>query len=166
MGVSGFILTCKIRFETTLRSIHSLCPSSNSSPAVIIDLVSFDPFNLSFITAHKRSLGQGNIFTGVCLSTGGVYVSRGFFLQGKSASKGFGQTPVCLVEFGRPPSPNQTSRRYASYQNTFLSVIQFVMQFPNFVAKLRKNIGFFLLQHSNFIILPGAPKSLISYDIH
>ena len=25
-----------------------------------------------FITARKRSLGQGNMFTGVCLSTGGV----------------------------------------------------------------------------------------------
>ena len=25
----------------------------------------------SFITARKRSVGQGNIFTGICLSTGG-----------------------------------------------------------------------------------------------
>ena len=28
----------------------------------------WSPYN---ITAHKRSLGQGNVFTGVCLSTGG-----------------------------------------------------------------------------------------------
>ena len=28
--------------------------------------------NTQFITARKRSLGQGNMFTGVCLSTGGV----------------------------------------------------------------------------------------------
>ena len=27
---------------------------------------------LIIITARKRSLGQGNVFTGVCLSTGGV----------------------------------------------------------------------------------------------
>ena len=28
------------------------------------------PTRTPLITAHKRSLGQGNMFTGVCLSTG------------------------------------------------------------------------------------------------
>ena len=32
----------------------------------------FHIFAVFFITARKRSLGQGNKFTGVCLSTGGV----------------------------------------------------------------------------------------------
>ena len=27
----------------------------------------------NFITVRKRSLGQGNMLTGVCLSTGGVH---------------------------------------------------------------------------------------------
>ena len=31
----------------------------------------------SFVTARKRSLGQGNMFTGVCLSTGGVCMVPG-----------------------------------------------------------------------------------------
>ena len=33
--------------------------------------------NTQFITARKRSLGQGNMFTGVCLSTGGCLVPVG-----------------------------------------------------------------------------------------
>ena len=35
-----------------------------------------------FITTRKRSLGQGNIFTGVCLSTGGVPAPGGCLLPG------------------------------------------------------------------------------------
>ena len=30
-----------------------------------------EPFNIVLITARKRSLGQGNVFAGDCLSTGG-----------------------------------------------------------------------------------------------
>ena len=41
------------------------------------------------------------------------------------------------------PSPNQKSKRYVSYWNTFLFVIQLVVQFLNFASKLRKNIRFF-----------------------
>ena len=33
---------------------------------------------LFIVTARKRSLGQGNVFTGVCLSTGGVPAPRGW----------------------------------------------------------------------------------------
>ena len=52
------------------------------------------PSSMGFllITAHKRSLGLGNVFTGVCLSTGGGFpaciiahmtsMGRGFCLQG------------------------------------------------------------------------------------
>ena len=35
-----------------------------------------------FITARKRSLGQGNMFTGVCLSTGGVPGPGGAWSRG------------------------------------------------------------------------------------
>ena len=37
---------------------------------------------ISIITARKRSLGQGNMFTGVCLSTSGAW-SRGGLLPGE-----------------------------------------------------------------------------------
>ena len=137
---------------------------------MIIDLVSFDLFNFSFITAHKRSLGQGNVFTGVCLFTRGVYACGEVLTTWGVCLRG-----VCIQRFGRrlqfaswgkgwsnpSPPPNQKSRRYASYWNTVLSVTQFVEQFLNFVAKLRKNISFFFIQHSNFVILPGAAKSVI-----
>ena len=48
-------------------------------------------FDFVIFTSRKRSLGQGNVFTGVCLSTegglpgslsleGGVYIQGGCFL--------------------------------------------------------------------------------------
>ena len=52
---------------------------------------------LSLITARKRSLGQGNVFTGVCLSTGGLasqHASLVTWPRGVSASRGVGQTPL------------------------------------------------------------------------
>ena len=78
-----------------------------------------------FITTRKRSLGQDNVFTDVCLSTGrglasqhGSQVTR---LGGGSASGGV---------LGRPPTRymgyygmRSTSGRYASYWNAFLSKI-------------------------------------------
>ena len=42
-------------------------------------------------TAHKRSFGQGNIFTGVCLSNGGV------------ANTPYPDTPPGQTPPGRPP---------------------------------------------------------------
>ena len=50
------------------------------------------------VTSRKRSLGQGNVFTGVCLSTG--HMTRG------SASRGL--------------PTGEESGRYASYWNAFL----------------------------------------------
>ena len=49
-------------------------------------------------TARKRSLGQGNMFTGVCLSTGGVPGSEGVWSGGVAWSRGGGSGP-----HGRPP---------------------------------------------------------------
>ena len=37
---------------------------------------------VQLITARKRSLGKGNIFTGVCLSTGGSMSTGGVSVQG------------------------------------------------------------------------------------
>ena len=48
----------------------------------------FFSFILSIITARKRSLGQGNMFTGVCLSTGGCLLAGGLVLQGVHALGG------------------------------------------------------------------------------
>ena len=56
-----------------------------------------------FFTARRQSLGQGNIFTGVCLSTGG----RGFPDR---------EPPPCMVKNGR----------YASYWNAFLLNVVFI----------------------------------------
>ena len=50
---------------------------------------SINEFHL-FITARKRSLGQGNIFTGVCLSTGGVPGPGGCLVLGGAWSRGRG----------------------------------------------------------------------------
>ena len=52
------------------------------------------------ITARKRSLGQGNVFTPTCLSTRGGWLpsmhhrthDQGACLHGKYASRGFGRT--------------------------------------------------------------------------
>ena len=51
----------------------------------------------SLITARKRSLGQGNVFTPVCLFIGGICIQGvsafGGSASGGSASRGVGQTP-------------------------------------------------------------------------
>ena len=67
----------------------------------------------TFITVRKRSLGQGNMFTGVCLSTGGVPGPGGCLLWGGACSGG-----RCLVE--KPPLDGYCCGRYASYWNVFL----------------------------------------------
>ena len=60
------------------------------------------------LTAHKRSLGQGNMFTGVCLSTGGVPAPGGACLgglvQGGSGPGGGACSGVGLV-LGGVPAP-------------------------------------------------------------
>ena len=71
----------------------------------------------TLITSRKRSLGQDNMFTGVCLSTGGDAWSGGCLVQGGAWSQG-----GCLLQ-GRPdgdPSGRLLLRRYASYWNAFL----------------------------------------------
>ena len=96
---------------------------------------------VSVITARKRNLGQGNMFTGVCLSTeggawsggsgllwgGGAY-SRGVpgpgggclvwegLLPGGACSQ-WGGEGVCLVG---TPRDGYCCGRYASYWNAFL----------------------------------------------
>ena len=69
----------------------------------------------AIFTARKRSLGQGNILTGVCLSTGGggslydvTYCPGGVSVRGGLPR----ETP--------PPPGTVKSRRYVSYWNTFL----------------------------------------------
>ena len=66
---------------------------------------------LTLIAARKRSLGQGNMFTGVCLSTGGCLVHGG--VGACSGGSGPGRT------WWRPPD-SYCCRRYASYWNAFL----------------------------------------------
>ena len=61
---------------------------------------------VQLITARKRSLGKGNIFTGVCLSTRGVYVHRGVSVQGGVSVRGsFSPERVSVWGSlsGRPP---------------------------------------------------------------
>ena len=62
--------------------------------------------NWSIITGRKRSLGQGNVFTPVCL-----------LMTGGSPYR-----DICLQEADLPPR-NQKSGRYALYWNAFLSVL-------------------------------------------
>ena len=91
---------------------------------------------LLIVTARKRSLGQGNVFTQVCV----LFCSQGVGfpacitghmtirvrIQGVSASRGRGLHP----EVGRTPQPKyygiqSTGGRYASYWNAFLFTIYF-----------------------------------------
>ena len=90
--------------------------------------------NLCVITARKRSLGQGNMFTGVCLSTGGAWsggvawsMGRGCLVWGVPALGGGVPDPG-----GVPPSPNgYCCGRYASYWNAFLFTHDFCVEFTN-----------------------------------
>ena len=92
---------------------------------------------LVLITARKRSLGQGNMFTGMCLSTvgcgvgTGVPASRGDACSrrrgcreggvwaGSACSQGGCLVWGCLVETPHP-SDSYYCGRYASYWNAFL----------------------------------------------
>ena len=97
-------------------------------------------------TARKLSLGQGNVFAGVCLSTGGLtseHVSQVTWprdLYPKGSASGRGLHPwglpthcrVCLWWVGQTAQDprymgyygiRSTSRQYASYWNAFLFVI-------------------------------------------
>ena len=54
---------------------------------------------IPILTGSKRSLGQGNVFTGVCLSTGVLasqYASQVIWQPGGSASRGSTSTGDCL----------------------------------------------------------------------
>ena len=55
------------------------------------------------ITARKRSLGQGNMFTGVCLDTGGVW-SRGRVPGPKVGSGGNPPPPTATAAGGTHPT--------------------------------------------------------------
>ena len=69
---------------------------------------------MKFITGHKRSLVQGNVFTGVYLCTGGGDLPTRGGLTGGGGD--------CIQgALGRPPR-NQKSGRYASYWNAYLFI--------------------------------------------
>ena len=66
------------------------------------------------VTDRIRSMGEGNILTGVCLSTGG----GGLLWEG-----GFHANPPQKADLPPPPPPPQKEEReygrYASYWNEF-----------------------------------------------
>ena len=101
-----------------------------------------------FITARKRGLGQGNVFTGVCLSTGECVCTSGSRAVCASVSRGVCASGSGGVHTPPPRTPQDThppihtppdtqtsldthahahtrSRggRYASYWNAVLSII-------------------------------------------
>ena len=85
---------------------------------------------LTVFRTHKRSLGQDNVFTGVCLSTGGwgclPLGPWGVCLWvpgGEGVHTPLGHTPLPLTHTP-PPS---TSGRYTSYWNAFLFLFCFVL---------------------------------------
>ena len=67
--------------------------------------ISFRSTITFFITARKRSLGQGNMFTGVCLSTGGEYLTR-YTPQEQTLPPGPGTPPRSR----HPPGPGTSPR--------------------------------------------------------
>ena len=83
--------------------------------------------HLWVFTARKRSLGQGNVFTGVCLSTGEVPGPggwRGCLLPGGVPALGGGVPAPGGLVWGVPggdlPPDGYCCGRYASYWNAFL----------------------------------------------
>ena len=92
------------------------------------------PLGIIIITARKRSLGQGDVFTGVCLSTageGGVgfplcitgHMTKGVCIPGGLPKPPCRQTPPPMGYY-RIVS---TSRGYASYWNAFLLIMLLVV---------------------------------------
>ena len=103
---------------------------------------------VSIITAPKRSLGQGNVFTSVCHS-----VQRGVCIQRGSASRGISIRGVCIqgVCIGGVCIPEavyihgiryygirSTSRWYASYWNAFLLMFCKLFIGPKYLYYLSK----------------------------
>ena len=82
--------------------------------------------HLWVFTARKRSLGQGNVFTGVCLSTGevpGPEGVEGVPAPGRGACSGGGVPAPGGLVWGVPggdPPDGYCCGRYASYWNAFL----------------------------------------------
>ena len=65
---------------------------------------------LHVITARKRSLGQGNMFTGMCLSTGeGGCLVRGVWSQGGASSGGVPAPGGAWWRANPPPPPTATA---------------------------------------------------------
>ena len=84
---------------------------------------------VNFITTRKQSLGQGNVFTGVCLSTGGVPLGLGGVPLGPGGvhtphghTHLWTHTPPWTHTLFPPPwtPPTVNSGRYASHWNAFL----------------------------------------------
>ena len=120
-------------FLYSLLCVHPFFPIFSVIKIYCFILVSILNFNY-IITARKRSLRQGNIFTGVCLSTGrlpgpggvpgpGDGWSGGCLLPGGTCSRGVPAPEECLHPGGGGGVPGPDGyfcRRYASYWNAFL----------------------------------------------
>ena len=70
-----------------------------------------DVYNSSFITARKRSLGQGNVFTHVCMSV--ILSTGGGLCEGGSGGRG-----VLCERRHRPPI-----RPYATGMHTLQCIL-------------------------------------------
>ena len=94
--------------EGSLLSLYGRCLDVNN----LLNFLTCVAICGTFITSRKRSLGQGNMFTGVCLSTGG-----GVSGPGGVPGRGGLVPGGCLVE----TSPDgYCCGQYASYWNAFL----------------------------------------------
>ena len=129
--------------------------------------------SFTIITARKRSLGQGNIFTGVCLSTGGssswgVSVQDGLCPGGSISRMVFVQYVVSVQGDLCQGDPRMVkSGRYASYWNAFLfcrcSHTSICMSISN--HQLRFKIFIFTSDIWGFHILPD-PSGLTGIKRH
>ena len=74
------------------------------------------PFTVmtNIFTTRKRSLGQGNMFTGVCLSTGGMVWSWGVPAWGGACSGGMPALGRCLLRRVVPAPGGACSRGVCS----------------------------------------------------
>ena len=97
-------------------------------------------------TARKRSLGQGNIFIGVCqefCSQGGCLLQGVCLLPGGVSAPG-----GCLVE---TPPDGYCGRWYASYWNAFLFYLENILQRFSHGESVYVIISNLLIQHKNLV---------------
>ena len=123
LGIKSYISLCIIK-----------CSTIKDYRLQMFTFILLSLRRLNYYRPHSIEKGEGNVFTGICLSTGVclwrrggggggfAFQGRGFAVGGKGSA--FGERGVCIevrsVFSRQTSSPPSTGGRYASYWNAFL----------------------------------------------